>query len=315
MTSLDVNLYISCFTSDFDIMRTKWSLKKSNGELDDSQMKRFNAQTGSILTYSWAQDKIVSETIQGCPFGMYTHEGRMYVCDAKHNAVVIYDAETLEVVETVYSKMFNDIHSIVRLDDDLLITSTGVDSLVKLSLKDHSVSAVVSFVKADNSLGIKISHDVFDGVRDFSKEHIETVAQLTHLNYAAPLSDGRIGISLFHQGKIIAYDPVDDSVEVIVDELFRSHSFFEYGTNFYVADSGNHLVKIYSRNDYRLLDTISYPGWVQDIKHIRRGGYDAMTVCDADNGVVYIYDLKDLQLQRTIQVASNYRLSSCELRM
>lgn len=315
MNDFDMNLYISCFTSDFDIMRTKWSLKKTNSQLDDLQKKRFDAQTGSILSYDWSQEKVISEIIQGCPFGMYTHKGRMYVCDAKHNMIVVYDAESLEVVQTIHSRMFNDIHSIVSYKDCLLVTSTGVDSILKVSLKDFTVSAICTFIEGDNTLGIKITHDAFDNERDFSRDHIETTAQLTHLNYAASLPDGRIGISLFHQGKIVAYDTRDDSVEVIIDGLFRSHSFFEYKTRFYVADSGNHLIKIYDQNSYVLLDIVSFPGWVQDIKYIRINERDVMTVCDADNGTIYVYDLDDLRVLRKITVASNYRLSSCEVRV
>lgn len=311
-----MNLYISCFTSDFEIMRIKWSLKKTGGVLSDAQQVRFDTQTGSILSYSWDDDEIVSETIQGCPFGMYTHDGMLYVCDAKYNTVVVYDAVTLEPINTIQSKLFNDIHSITGYGDYLLIASTGIDSVLKLSLDDHTIRPVVSFAIDENSaLGLKAGNDLLDTERDYSKEHINTESQLTHLNYAAPLSDGRIGISLFHQGKIITYDESRGSIETIIQDLVRSHSFFEFQDKIFVADSGNYCVKIYEKNTYKLIQTIEHSGWVQDIKHITLDHDDLMTVCNADNAIIYIYDLNTLDLVRSIQLDTKYRLSSCELRL
>lgn len=311
---MDTHLYISCFTSDLEVMRLKWALKKTGGTLNPQQQARFDNQTGSILTYSWDDDAIINEVVQGCPFGMCIFEDKLFVCDAKSNTIVVYNARTLEQLTVIRSKMFNDVHSVVRQGEYLIITSTGVDSVVRVSLRDYSVEAVVTF-SIDSTSKELIAQKGWtkDTEHDYSRDHINTEAQVTHLNYAAVLDDGRLGISLFHQGKIVGFDEKSGRVDTLVEGLFRSHAFFSHGSNFFVADSGNHCVKIFDRSSFKLKSVLMQKGWVQDIKHITINGRELLSVADADNGTIEMYDLATMERIRTIHVNEKYRLSSCEL--
>jgi len=152
---------------------------------------------------------------------------------------------------------------------------------------------------------------------DFSIENIPTQEQSTHLNYAAPLSDGRIGVSLFHQGQIIAYREGASSYDVLISGLKHSHAFFEYHLKFYVADSGNSSVKVYESDSYKFLKEIPFDGWVQDIRLVNVEGdsqqQPLMAVADADNARLYFFDLETEKTVKIMQLPANYRIASCVL--
>lgn len=308
-----MKLYISCFTSDFEIMQAKWTLKKLGQSLSASQAERYERQKGAILEYSWDERSLTEVVIQDCPFGMCTVDERLFVCDAKLNRIIVYHARTLERIGDIVSPLFNDIHSIVQDDDRLLVTSTGIDTVLGVSLADYSTKPIVSFVASDGPSGLAVSSNRFDTTIDYSALHINTEQQLTHLNYAALLPDSTLGISLFHQGGLVSYK--DGEFSFIIRDLCCSHAFFEYNRQLFVADSGNKCVKIYTLPDYALIKTIPLGGWVQDIKRIDIDGRPLMFVSDADNSLIQVYDLAQSKTVRIIQLPKKYRISSCELKI
>lgn len=308
-----MKLYISCFTSDFEIMQEKWTLKRLGQTLDDVQIKRYENQKGAILEYSWDDETLKQVATQDCPFGMCVVGEKLFVCDAKLNKIFIYRSITLEKIDAITSPLFNDIHSVVRDGNTLLVASTGVDTVVRVSLSDYSVEPVVSFIASNSSAGLSVSNARFNATVDYSALHINTEQQMTHLNYAALLPDNSLGISLFHQGAIASYK--DGEFSYIIKDLYRSHSFFEYNQQLYVADSGNHCVKIYTLPDYNFVRAIPFGGWVQDIKRIDINEKSLMFASDADNSLIRVYDLSQNKLIRTIELPKNYRISNCELKL
>lgn len=308
-----MKLYISCFTSDFEIMQEKWTLKRLGRSLSASQTERYENQKGTILEYSCDDETLTEVTVQDCPFGMCMVDEKLFVCDAKLNKIIIYHASTLKKIGEITSPFFNDIHSIVEDSNTLLVTSTGVDSVIRVSLSDYSTEPIVSFVTSDDHNGLAVSSTRFDTTADYSELHISTEQQVTHLNYAALLPDKSLGISLFHQGGLVSYK--DREFSFIIRDLYRSHAFFEYDQRLFVADSGNHCVKVYKLPDYVFAQAIPFDGWVQDIKRIDTNGKSLMFASDADNSLIQVYDLVQDKLIRTIRLPKNYRISSCELKL
>lgn len=308
-----MKLYISCFTSDFEIMQEKWALKRLGRLLSASQAERYENQKGAILEYSWDDETLTEVVVQDCPFGMCTVGEKLFVCDAKLNKIIIYHASTLEKIDEITSPLFNDIHSVVQDGDTLLIASSGIDTVLRLSLSDYSMEPIVSFVASDNSSGLAVSSARLDATVDYGALHINTEQQATHLNYAAPLPDNTLGISLFHQDGLVSHK--DGEVSFIIRDLYRPHAFFEYDHQLYVADSGNHCVKVYTLPDYTFIQEIPFDGWVQDIKRIDTGGKSLMFASDADNSLIRVYDLAQNRLIHTIQLPKKYRISSCELKL
>ena len=74
---MNMNIYISCFTSDFEIMKKKWNLKKRGYSLNKNQRKRYANQTGAILEYAWDNNTLTRLRTQDCPFGMCTVGSRL----------------------------------------------------------------------------------------------------------------------------------------------------------------------------------------------------------------------------------------------
>ena len=308
-----MKLYISCFTSDFEIMKEKWTLKRRGQSLSAIQTERYENQKGAILEYSWDDETLREVAVQDCPFGMCTVGENLFVCDAKVNRIIVYHASTLEKIGDIESSLFNDIHSIVQNGDTLLVASTGVDTVTRVSLSDYSTEPIVSFIASVNPNGLAVSSTRLDATVDYSALHINTEQQVTHLNYAAPLPDNSLGISLFHQGGLVSYK--DGEFSFIIRDLYRSHAFFAYDQQFFVADSGNHCVKVYTLPDYTFARAIPFDGWVQDVKRIDIDGKSLMFASDADNSLIQVYDLAQNELIRTIQLPKNYRISSCELKL
>lgn len=83
-----IKLYISCFTSDFEIMQEKWTLKRRGQSLSAIQTERYENQKGTILEYSWDDETLREVAVQDCPFGMCTVGENLFVCDAKINRII-----------------------------------------------------------------------------------------------------------------------------------------------------------------------------------------------------------------------------------
>ena len=310
---INMNIYISCFTSDFEIMKKKWNLKKGGYSLNKNQRKRYTNQTGAILEYAWDKNTLTRLRTQDCPFGMCTVGSRLFICDAKRNTIIVYNARTLDVIGEIHSSLFNDIHSITHYENDLIVSSSGIDTVVKVSLTDYSTEPVISFINSRNGIKIENPDCKIDKSVDYSKLHIATEEQATHLNYAAIMSDGALGVNLFHQGCIVSCK--DNGFSFLVKGMYRSHAFFEYNKKLYTADSGNHCVRIYALPDFNFVKMMKFGGWVQDIKKIEHDDRSLMFVSDADNCLIHVYDLHLEKLIRTIQLPQNYRISSCELKL
>src|SRR6266568_7781519 len=192
-----MKLYISCFTNDFEIMRAKWTAKRAGNCLSDELQDRYDNQVGNILVYDWESDAQIGSLEQGCPFGIFIQDKTMMVCDAKNNSIEYYDCDTFELQKTLTSHYFNDLHSIVKDGDSFILTSSGIDTVARLDSETGYVEPILTLKKKDNNAPGSLYVASLSPTEDFSIENISTQEQSTHLNYAAPLSDGRIGVSLF----------------------------------------------------------------------------------------------------------------------
>jgi len=298
-------------------MRAKWTAKRAGNCLSDELQDRYDNQVGNILVYDWESDAQIGSLEQGCPFGIFIQDKTMMVCDAKNNSIEYYDCDTFELQKTLTSHYFNDLHSIVKDGDSFILTSSGIDTVARLDSETGYVEPILTLKKKDNNAPGSLYVASLSPTEDFSIENISTQEQSTHLNYAAPLSDGRIGVSLFHQGQIIAYREGTSSYDVLISGLKHSHAFLEYHSKFYVADSGNSSVKVYESGSYKFLKEIPFNGWVQDIRLVNVEGDNRQTslmaVTDADNARLYFFDLETEKTVKIMQLPANYRIASCVL--
>lgn len=294
--------YVSCFSTDFEVMRKSWDAKREDRSLSAEDQARYERQSGCVLKFSNYSDNDPESVIeQKCPFGMLLEDEVLYVCDAKDNFIQCYKSN-LEPSIKIASCYFNDIHSITSDNSSLLVASSGNDAVLRII--NNEIEPLLSF---GHDTSDQLIIDRIDQTIDYSQLKIPTAQQLTHVNFATRLNDGRIGATLFHQGLVVAIDCDDRKIEVLADNLLKPHSFFEHNDMLFIADSGRGAVKILDSSSLREIKNISYNGWIQEL-HLDTDS-ELISVINADSSEVYIFDTSFNEMER-LKFPRNMRLAS-----
>ena len=308
------NIFVSCFTTDYEILQKSWDLKRSGMALTDKDQQRYDAQAGVLLAFESGNDVPICVAEQRCPFGIYDATDELLVCDAKNNEIVRYDPLNLAVNGVIKSPLFNDLHSITNDGGDLLVTSSGVDTVLRLNRSSEEITKLVSFFNPDTRKTTPLVMTEVDLGIDYSSMQIPTASQNTHLNYAIRMSDGTVWISLFHQNMVISYDEQNGTWSPKITGLKRPHSIFETTDYLYLADSGNGVVRIYKKQTLEQVDQIALDGWVQEIRPLSRtGNFDGFTAVNADTSCIDFFNARNEKTSE-IRLPNSFRLASVVVR-
>lgn len=206
---------------------------------------------GQLLTFESINDFINGDAAWSypakpkpgfCYSGIAVYEDKIFACN-KNLIEVFYQNRKIKEIK---NRLFNDLHYICFSPNkkNLLITSSGTDSIIELSLENYS--ELWKWTAYDSNLNKykKYLDDV-----DYSKLHISTLKQITHINSAFYINLSKlIGATLFHQGNGIIIDYRNKKYKIIISGLENPHGFFKFYNNYLVTNTSKGEVYILNEN-------------------------------------------------------------------
>jgi hypothetical protein len=166
------------------------------------------------------------------------------------------------------SALFNDIHSVRRDLEHVLVTSTGIDAIIELAMPDLATSwqwhaPDHGFDRDTFGFTRRIGH-----LEDHRAIYYDTWIRTTHVNSAIALDGERILATLFHQQMLVTIGKSSGLVTPVLKELRRPHALRHCRGAITVADTGRgrallgHVVA----DRFEVAEVVELPGcaWLQD---------------------------------------------------
>jgi hypothetical protein len=234
------------------------------------------------------------------PTGVFLDRGpTLYVaCDATNEILKISHTG----VETFCSHpLFNQIHYIDIIGNDLIITCSGTDAIIAFDLQLRSPKWQWLATEQQYCVDPLGNTRVIDTGLDHRGKRYPTLMQSTHVNSAIYSRNGDHSIyaSLFHQGEILSIDPLTGESNVVLSGLRHPHGLKcvrETGFTFCEASSSTIT---YADWDGRIIYSHSDPEarWIQDVEMFIPGVFAYL---DVYNARIRVWDAERNSIVREI---------------
>jgi hypothetical protein len=266
---------------------------------------------GALVVFDYDTGQPVWSLTLDTPAGFAFGDEHLYLNSMYGNRILIID-RNLNVIDSISLRFMNDLHSLVEQGGSLIITSSGVDAVVRLDLDGR---LQWSWFATDspyrwNAHGTQPRRD---RRADYRSVPIRTTDQTTHCNSAVPaILDGRevVLVSLFHQGEVIAVDCETKSHDVLVTGLCNPHSIRRRDGGWLVSDSRSGCVVLLD-DRFWIQEVIEGDfDWVQDAVEL---GADRLLVADANHSRLVEWDLMRVCVVREVRYADEWKVYQVEI--
>jgi hypothetical protein len=236
---------------------------------------------GGLAIFEYESGRCLHSVRLDTPAGFAFGREALFVNSMHGNQTVCLD-RALRPVDSVSNRMMSDLHSLVATGDRLLLTSSGVDGILEMTLDGRLVWAWFAREHgyAENPMGFRPR---VDKKADYRMQMVDTGAQTTHCNSAIGCEiRGRPSIlsTLFHQGELVAIDRATGAPETLVTGMSNPHSIRRRAGGWMVCDSRAGAVVLLDES-FRVTDMIEADfNWVQDCIQLPNGN---LLIGDANN--------------------------------
>lgn len=268
---------------------------------DEGILAALDADSGNVV-YSCTLDS---------PAGFAAAPDRLFVNSMHGNRVICID-QKLQVIDIFATRMMNDLHSLVLSSAGLLITSSGTDAILELSLDGEGVW---QWLAAEHGYGPAPNRhrQILNGQIDYRLVHSDTAMQSTHCNSALECRvDGQDAIvaTFFHQGTVVAIDRASGDARVLVQGMHNPHSIRRRPGGWVVSDSRACAVVLLDE-DFGIEAIIEDDfNWVQDALPV---GDSELLIADANHSSLIFWDLKRNREDRRLTFPTEWKIYQVEI--
>jgi hypothetical protein len=155
----------------------------------------------------------------------------LFLCT--NTELLVYTWPGLELVRSASFPFFNEVHSVVVSDAELLVTSTGLDLVVRM---DRATLEPIEFLHA---LG-EPPRSRFDWDHEDYRKINSTKPHACHPNYAFWL-DGQIWVTRFNQKDAVCLPRLEPRIDLSIE---RPHDGHVIGDRIYFTTVNGHVVEV-----------------------------------------------------------------------
>lgn len=304
-------LLASFVTVNFHEWKPSWPGSPRPPEAGLPHGERRRANQGVLAGFDLGSGAIVFARALDTPSGFSVAQDVLYVNSMYGNRVVVLDAD-LEVAGTLSLPLFSDLHSIRADPSGLLITSSGTDAILEVSLAgDVTWSWLATehgYCSAPDGPARRT-----DRHADYRSRPIETTRQATHCNSAVAATIGgrdAIVATLFHQGEVIAIDRATGAPRTVLEGLQHPHSIRPHPGGWLVSDSRTCTVRILDHAFQHVHLVAAGFNWVQDAIMTP---WNSVLVADANNTRIAECHPANGRLRRSISYPANWKIFQIEI--
>lgn len=306
-------ILISFFTTNREKLEDHW-IENQTSKWDRlwSSVSKPSDLWWSLEMYDLKIKKILKEIAIEKPMAIHESKDHIMVSDCL-NQLHFFHKINLKHTKVIKNALFNSIHSIDSSQDEITVSSTGIDSVIWFNLETWKTRILWTaiwtiFWKYSNGLYRKINFS-----NDHSSATYPTLIHTTHVNSCCVDWD-LLYISLFHQGKIISYNMKSHKQYELISWLKNPHGIHKYYVNKekYFIVSNTRWNEVYydikfKNNKLFSKKTLNWDfNWVQDAKFIE--SLNQILVLDSNNHRILFYNYNDGKLVDTYNYSKNKRI-------
>lgn len=235
---------------------------------------------GLLVLINWDEPEIVwAKPFDSAAGICFFSNQRLIVASMVGQRLYCFDRDFR--LQFVYrDSMFNDLHTVTRTNDGILVAASGTDSLVEF---DAYGRVLWRWLATEHGYDQRAGRErrVIDQHLDYGNLPLQTAAQTTHINSARAHADGVLA-TLFTQGALISIDKRTGVHRLLVDGMLRPHAVRpREGGGWSLCDSGSNGVVMLGPH-FEIRDIIEAGfDWPQDA--IEMAGAETVLVVDANN--------------------------------
>lgn len=260
---------VSYLSTNYSGLKRHWeehSVLREKG-IQGSNKPFTDKMGGKIELINWNEKEVVWEMSIDSPSGMLMEDETLFVNSINQGKILCINLKRQEIVGEINHPRFNKPHSITKTKNGLLITSTGLDSIIEV---DNQGKTLFEVCLADDAY----PYDQFGQRRTINKgiNHQEVIYpslnQTTHVNFARYENrlENSILATLFHQGELIKINKKNLDIQVLIEGLKNPHTINDYDDKHYlVCDTRDSGIIIMDKKSYQINKKLKNNfSWLQD---------------------------------------------------
>ena len=260
-------------------LHTMWIKRRMMNVVRDADVE-FRA--GFLAFIDIQSGRLVGKRPLDSPSGFLFLDDELYVNSMFGNRIYVLD-RSLDIVRSFSSSTMNDLHSIERTKRGLLVTSSGIDSIIEY---DTVGLPIWCWSFSQRGYG-RAAHGGIRTVNPLSGDHrhahYATVEQTTHCNSAtfAGHDEDVIAATLFVPGEVVLIDRRSEFVRRVVCGLAAPHSLRRVGDQGWLVCDSRAGSLVLLDTEFNINKVIDGPfDWVQDAMFVPGVG---IVVADANH--------------------------------
>jgi hypothetical protein len=232
---------------------------------------------GKVQLIGWENHEVLASADLPLATGLARDGDTLLACS--YRMIARYDLG-LQQLEVLSDPLFCNLHSISPHPDGWLVSSTGIDAIVKWQPgRPGNVwwsAEIAGYTHTPSGVRRMIDYGL-----DHRRLFYPTQAQTTHVNGALSLDPADAALlTLFHQGLVVRTDGVKTTT--VVAGLQAPHSpRRRVGNIYYCADSHNGRIVEWDGERQRQIALRAFCPWVQDAMWLE--GRSTYLVADSNN--------------------------------
>ena len=217
----------------------------------------FASTGGALLVVDWDNRRVIASRSLPKPMGFARTADGLAVASWDLDAILLLDgAQPPRVLRQAW---FNHPHSVHRMADRLLVTSSGTDSILEMD----PLGTIAWRYNVFEHDGTPEPLRWFDPALDYQSRYVPSRFG-AHPNSAIPYGESGVLATLFSRGELVHVERATGRMEPVVRGLRNPHSIREREGGYVLCDTrAGRLVLL--RSDLTLEGFFPVPaGWVQD---------------------------------------------------
>lgn len=301
----------SFVTTNFGYLRARWhgmpiavQVVGGDGSVDLTRQ-------GAIALFDTSDGRCIWNLPLESPAGFALIDDSIYIASMLGHRVYVLDFK-LDMQDSFGSRLMNDLHSLWKDGENIVIASSGTDAILQYSLdgkpkwtwfaSEHGYAS--SPFEATGNIRSNIDYRLIGSV--------PTAHQATHINSAVPSRIRGRAVSLctlFHQGELIAIDRETGHASVLMRGMNKPHSPRRISTGWSVCSSGDSIVVILDE-EFSIRGLLEQDfNWVQDAIEIDDA---SMLIADANNNRFVLWNFVTGRCSDVVRYPSEWKVYQFE---
>jgi hypothetical protein len=260
---------------------------------------------GKMIVVEWETGRFVWDMDLDAATGFVVEGDTIYCNNMRLGHIGVIDAAQKKVVGRIDNPEFNDLHSLERVEDGFLVSSSGIDAIVEVDGFGKTRYSWWGTEHGWERLPDGERRVIERGV-DHSQYFYPTLMHTVHPNSALPFGPNAILATLFHPGLLVRIDRATGTSTVLAERLDCPHGVKRLPQGGWVLpDTRAHRVLVLDETFSVVKVLESGFGWVQDATPLPNGH---VLVGDANHHRIVEMNVEDGRVVRELEYDANWRV-------